>query len=253
MEKQRSFKWLKYILAGVLLLFVITAVGVPFWMASFIMKGRRQTLEEAMAWQSEHYDTSFYDRVEKTDYTVAGFQGYELHVQLLKNPQPTEKYVIISHGYTDNRFGALKYASIYLDLGYNCIIYDLRGHGLNERTFTTYGIRESQDLLRLINDTRSRYPKLTGLGLHGESLGAATSITVLKEKPDIDFVVADCGFADIESVLRGGYKSAHIPEFFVDIADFGARMRYHYSFKEMRPVDALDDNHIPILFIHGES
>lgn len=252
MEKQTSFKWLKYVLAGILLLFVITAVGVPFWMASFIMKGKRQTLEEAMAWQSEHYDTSFYDRVEKTDYTVAGFQGYELHVQLLKNPQPTDQYVIISHGYTDNRCGALKYARIYLDFGYNCIIYDLRGHGLNERTFTTYGIRESQDLLRLINDTKTRYPGLTRLGLHGESLGAATSITVLKEKPDVDFVVADCGFADIESVLRGGYKSAHIPDFFVDIADFGARMRYHYSFKEMRPVDALDDNHIPILFIHGE-
>ena len=117
MEKQTSFKWLKYVLAGILLLFVITAVGVPFWMASFIMKGKRQTLEEAMAWQSEHYDTSFYDRAEKTDYTVAGFQGYELHVQLLKNPQPTDQYVIISHGYTDNRCGALKYARIYLDFG----------------------------------------------------------------------------------------------------------------------------------------
>ena len=38
MEKQTSFKWLKYVLAGILLLFVITAVGVPFLMASFIMK-----------------------------------------------------------------------------------------------------------------------------------------------------------------------------------------------------------------------
>jgi alpha-beta hydrolase superfamily lysophospholipase len=172
-------------------------------------------------------------------------------VQFLKNPKPSTKYVIISHGYTDNHIGALKYAPVYLDLGYNIIVYDLRGHGENEPTFTTYGIREGQDLNCLIKDTRERYSDITELGIHGESLGAATTVTCLKYKPDVDFAVADCGFSDIENVLRELYRNNHVPTVLVDIADIGSRIRYHYSIKAMRPIDSLDGNEIPVLYIHG--
>ena len=237
---------------------LIIAAAVPLltfalmlWLASFVMTGKRQTLDEAWEWQNEHYDASFYEKLEKTDYTVNSFDGYALHVQLLKNPSPTDNYIIISHGYTDNRMGALKYVPIYLEEGFNCIIYDLRGHGENEKTFTTYGIREGEDIAELVKDTRTRYSDISTLGLHGESLGAASTVTSLKYSPDIDFAVADCGFSDIDNVLRGSCKYYHMPEFFVDLADLGARVRYGYSLKSMRPIDSLDDNEVPILFIHG--
>ena len=215
------------------------------------MTGKRQTLEEALAWQSDHYDTSFYEGLEKTDYIVKGYEDYDLHVELLKNPSPTDKYIIVSHGYTDNRMGALKYVEMYMDLGFNCIIYDLRGHGENATDFTTYGVREAQDLKCIVDDTRKRYDDISVLGLHGESLGAATTITSLKYKPEIDFAVADCGFSDIDNVLREGYRNAHAPVFLVDLADFTGKIRYKYSIKEMRPIDSLNDNKVPILFIHG--
>lgn len=230
---------------------VVLGFLIAWLLAGFTMTGKRQTLEEAMLWQSDHYDTSFYEALEKTDYTVTGADGYTLHVQLLKNPEPTDRCIILSHGYTDNRIGSLKYVKMYLDLGYNCIIYDLRGHGENEPAPTTYGILESRDLQALIEDTRTRYPELTQLGLHGESLGAATTITVLKYAPAVDFAIADCGFSDIENVLREGYKNAHVPGFLFDLADLGARLRYHYSLRDMRPIDSLDENRIPVLFIHG--
>lgn len=237
------------LIAAAALLLLILAAACFF--AGFVMTGKRQTLAEAMEWQSAHYDTSFYSNLKKSDYTVAMDDGYVLHAELLENPQPSASYIILSHGYTDNRLGSLKYASMYLDLGYNCILYDLRGHGENEPTFTTYGIREGQDLAALIKDTRERYPEISRLGLHGESLGAASTITALKYHPEFDFVVADCGFSDIENVLREGYKNAHVPTFLFELADLGARIRYHYSLKEMRPIDSLDGNQVPILFIHG--
>lgn len=230
---------------------LVLLIILTLWLPSFVMTGKRQSLTEAFKWQTDHYDTSFYDRLEKMDYTVHGDDGYVLHTELLKNPAGTSKYIILSHGYTDNRMGSLKYVQMYLDLGYNCVIYDLRGHGENETAFTTYGIREGNDLKCIINDTLSRYSDLTQLGLHGESLGAATTITCLKYKPDISFAVADCGFSDIENVLKEGYRNAHVPVFLVDLADIGARIRYHYALKDMRPIDSLDDNTIPVLFIHG--
>ena len=235
----------------ILSVLLILGLLAAWWLAGFTMTGRRQTLEEALQWQSEHYDTSFLQDLEKTDYTVTGADGYLLHVRLLKNPGPTDRYIILSHGYTDNRMGSLKYAEMYLDLGFNCVTYDLRGHGENEPSPTTYGILESLDLKALIEDTRTRYPDLTQLGLHGESLGAATTITVLKYTPQVDFAVSDCGFSDIENVLREGYKIARVPEFLFELADFGARIRYRYALRDMRPIDSLDENLIPILFIHG--
>lgn len=239
------------VVIAVAMALVVLAAAFVWWFPSFVMTGKRQTLEEAMQWQSEHYDTSFYQELERQDYVVEGYDGYLLHAELLLNPQPTDRYVILSHGYTDNRLGSLKYVPMYLARGHNCIVYDLRGHGENEPTFTTYGILEGRDLACLVKDTRERYRNLTQLGLHGESLGAASTISSLKWHPDVDFVVADCGFSDIENVLREAYRNAHVPEALFDVASFGSSLRYHYALKDMRPIDSLAENDVPILFVHG--
>ena len=236
------------IIAAVLLVLLL---GAGFFVARFSLGVHPQPLAEARNWQEEHYDLSWYDPMEKTDYTVSGFDGYQLHAQLLKNPADLGRYVIISHGYTDNRFGALKYAKIYLELGFHVIVYDLRGHGLNEPARCTYSALERKDLLALIGDSSRRYPDMTLLGLHGESLGAATSIAALEDKPPVDFVVADCGFADIASVLKNGIKAMHMPAFPVDIASAWAKLLCGYSYSGMRPIDSLSNNTVPILFIHG--
>ena len=242
---------MKWIIIVVVLL-VIALIVFGLYLAKYSLGIQAQTLEEARKWQADHYDLTFYDEVEKEDYTVKSYDGYVLHVQYLKNAKESHKYVIISHGYTDNHIGSLKYARVYLNLGFHVVLYDLRGHGENEPTFCTYSIREAKDLNVLIEDTRKRYPDAQVLGIHGESLGSATSIAVLQYKPQIDFVVADCGFSEIASVMANGLKMMKLPEGLSKVASLCAKMRYGYSYEEMRPIDALKDNAIPICFIHGE-
>lgn len=237
----------------ILCVLMVLAVALGIGLAVFSCHIRRQTLEQAKAWQAEHYDISWYETIEKTDYSVKSYDGYNLHVQFLRNPEmATERYVVISHGYSDNRIGSLKYSLIYFNLGYNVIIYDLRGHGENRPTFCTYSLRESRDLLAVLEDTQARYPEARVLGIHGESLGAGTSIACLKEKPAIDFVVADCGFSEITPVLKDGMRSANLPEWLVDYASVFTKLLYGVSYQEMRPIDSLGENEIPILFFHGE-
>jgi len=225
--------------------------GFGFALAGYSMRIKAQTLSEARRWQEEHYDISWYDPLEKCDYTLESYDGYVLHVQRLNHPRKTDRYVILSHGYTDNRMGSLKYARMYLELGFSVILCDLRGHGENAPTFCTYSARESRDLDALIRDSRERCPDMTVLGLHGESLGGATSIAVLKYKPQIDFVVDDCGFSEIESVLEAGLRKNHLPGFLVRLASLCARLRFGFSYGQMRPIDSLAENTVPILFIHG--
>lgn len=236
----------------ILAVLCVLFVALGFFLADYSMKIRRQTLEQARKWQSEHYDISWYDTIKKQDYTVQSYDGYVLHVQKIFNPQPTDRYMLISHGYTDNHIGSLKYTRMYLELGFNVILYDLRGHGENEPTFCTYSIRERRDLEALIRDSRARYPEAKVLGIHGESLGSATSIAVLEYKPPIDFVVADCGFSEITTVMQGGLKGMHLPAWLVHWASVCAKLRFGYYYHQMRPIDSLADNRIPILFIHGD-
>ena len=238
------------IIPAIIVFLAFLAVCAGIKIADYAMTGSRQTHDEAIKWQSEHYDISWFDRDRLVNYTVAGYEGYELHVSLYPADTPSDKYMIISHGYTDNRFGNLKYMRLYLPLGYNIIIYDLRGHGENAPAPTTYGIYEAKDLMCVIDDTKKRYDVGT-LGLHGESLGAATTVTSLKYLPPVDFAVADCPFADIKNVLKKGLKDSAIAPLVIALGSFGAQLKYHLSFNDMTPVDAVKDNLVPLLLIHG--
>ena len=242
----------KTLFAAAGILTVLTGLS-GFGFADFVMSGgKRQTLAEARKWQEDHYDISWYDSLQKEEYIVEGFEGYALHTVLCKNPVQSGKYVILTHGYSDNRFGSLKYMKIYLDRGYNCIIYDLRGHGENEKTWTSYGVREGRDLVRLIEDTRKRYDTIEVLGLHGESLGSATTVSALGHTQDVDFAVCDSGFSDIWNVLMGGFRNKVIGRAVLRISSLCAKKRYGIGFSEMNPIDGLQENKVPLLLIHGE-
>ena len=70
---------------------------------------------------------------------------------------------------------------------------------------------DRNDTQRLYSDLSERYGKDIFLGLHGESLGAATTVRAMMYHPGVKFAVADCGFADIENVLEGVMKYSHLP------------------------------------------
>ncbi len=166
-----------------------------------------------------------------------------------------EKFVIISHGYTYNRYGMLKYASIFRRYGYNCIMYDNRGHGCNAKSIVYFGVKESRDLISVINDTKKRFGKDIKLGLMGESLGASLTIMSLKYKPDVDFVVSDCGYANLVSALKTIMQNyvKYIPMIVLDIASAFSKITNGYNFLDVNPVDCIGDSKVPICFMHGSN
>ena len=242
---------LKFILIVILVIIILRIIAGVF-LSRFSIHIERQSLEDARRWQEDHYDVSWYDHLEKKQYTVESYDHYILHVEYISNPKESRRYILISHGYTDNHIGSLKYTQMYLDLGFNVILYDLRGHGLNEPTYCTYTIRERRDLYALIRDSRKRYPDAELFGIHGESLGSATSIAVLEYQPPVDFVVADCGFSEITSVMVRGLIGMHLPPSLIHPASVITKLTRGHFYREMRPIRSLSENTIPILFIHGQ-
>ena len=243
------------------------SAGASYLVMRELAGGRRQTYDEAFKWQREHSDFSWFSEEDLRQYTITAPDGYVLHAAYLPAREQSDRFMILTHGYTDNMYGSLKYARLYLDLGFHLVVYDLRGHGENEPHFCSYTIFESQDLLAVIEDTKERFhPAL--IGLHGESLGASTTVAALGKLQDqckesgeqpaaeesnakIAFAVSDCGFADFEMLTRYLMKRRSLPESVARGASAMMKLRYGHSFSEMRPVLSLRSNHIPVLFFHG--
>lgn len=188
----------------------------------------------------------------ENEHVVETYDGHKIWVGFVPGNPANNHYVILSHGYTSTRYGMYKYAVLWRKLGYNCVIYDNRGHGVNKPATITFGVRESRDLMSVIEDTYERYGRDIHIGLHGESMGAGLQLMALSHKPKVDFIVNDCGYSEILPVLR--YKvnqGFHLPGWLADLASPYCKLIYGYSFTEVRPIDRLKENEIPICFVHG--
>ncbi len=230
------------------------ALSVIF--ASIIVHGHRQSMDESWQWQQDNVEACRnFTRDMFTEYIVKGPKGEDIHTVYLPAKEPSDYYVILAHGYTDTRWGMMKYVPKYYKLGFNCIMFDERGHGMSAKEVCSYSIKEIDFLIAVIEDTFKRYGDNIKLGLHGESLGGAIVLRSLGcdiVKNRISFVVDDCGFAEIIPVLKIGMKNTHVPQFMVYPASVAAKLIYGNSFTAARPIDYVKGNKVPLMCMHGE-
>lgn len=243
---------LSIIIIGILLLLLIIYLIIGRVLAKFIANPHRYTKEE----QDEYNKKMGYDQgIESMEETPIDFvmkDNYVIHGEYNLVPY-SNVYCILSHGHGSSRDGARKYALIFKELGISTIIYDLRSHGLNSRKPpVTMGYQESKDLSEIIRLTYKKFGMGIDLGLQGVSMGAATSIEVLKYNQNLSFVIEDCGYSDIKNVVGDVISKKHLSKkLFLPVVNLNLKLFYKFSFKDAKPVDSLKNNEVPILFIHG--
>lgn len=193
-----------------------------------------------------------FDELEKDTFTVTSFDGYQLPVEYYPNGD-SRKCVIICHGWGVNRFNGIKYLQLFRRMGYNAVLWDQRGQGTNPITTVTMGIKESKDLLVILQAVRERYGEQF-FGFHGESLGAATVMMALADKPEIGFAIEDCGYGALAPVcLNKAQRDYHMPAVVVVIANLFCRIFAGYAMDKVRPLDVIRENEIPLCIMHGEA
>lgn len=213
-------------------------------------QARASELEIGFSEGIEAYEHAWERRAFSLDCTDAVLSG-----ECIVNPACAGKRaraVIVCHGHTMNRYASLKYAEIFYRAGFHVIVYDERYFGESTGRFCTLGQNEARDLARVIRYARGVFGEDCLIGLHGESMGAATALLVLAyETPD--FVVADCPFADSELLFRQWIeKNLHLPpSLLLPVLEFLARTRYHYIVKDVSPIRAVEASDVPICFMHG--
>lgn len=246
-------------IALIILACIAGLVLILFLLAVFIVSGYfafpyRFTYEDSKKFLLKLNAYGSYDELEKEDYSIILRDGYKVSARFFPQKEKTDKYIIIVHGVTVNQVFDAKYTNLFYKLGYNLITFDQRAHYNNKKTICTMGIKESLDLVDIINDTRNRYGKDIKLSLHGESLGASTVLMALKYIQDLDFVIADCPYMDLSLVAKREAKNHyHMPAFLVNVGGFVGRIFYGYNFTKIRPIDYIKDSTVPLLFCHGKA
>ncbi len=202
---------------------------------------------------AKRFDEVWYNQNFKCELNIDSPNGYSIR-GIMFQPLQTNNTIIISHGVTENKINSVKYARLFERLGYNSVIFDHRRHGESGGKTTSYGYYEKNDLDAVVKTVKAMIGENAILGIHGESMGAATMLLYAGSVEDgADFYISDCAFSDFSMLLKQIAKTEFkygsiIP---IGFADFFVRLRDGYSFKSVTPAEAVTHIEKPVLFIHS--
>ncbi|MFI4913230.1 MAG: alpha/beta hydrolase [Sedimentisphaeraceae bacterium JB056] len=166
--------------------------------------------------------------------------------------------VILVHGlWMDKTLYAFSWGQILSVYGYRVILVDLRGHGRSTGDYITFGSKESDDIVSLI-DSLEKSCLLEGqLILFGESLGAAVAIETAAIDDRVTGVIAISPFVTIRdaaphfSKQRFSFLNMMLGQDGIDRVIDEAGDIGGFSPDANTPLDAVEELEIPVLFIHG--
>ncbi len=178
-----------------------------------------------------------------------------LHADFIFPEKESDVYVIVIHGYTSDPRGMGMYAQKYHELGYNVVMPSLNGHADSEASAITMGWDDRLDIVDWANFVAENYPE-SKIILHGESMGAATTMmTTGEELPEnVKCAVADCGYTSVWDIFSNKIKNNFkMPEFpTLHSANLVNKIYAGFDFKEASAVEQLKKSKTPTIFIHGD-
>jgi len=234
----------------------LLAAGLGLYMSQRIVYMMRK--DEKLIYDREvkakRIDPVRYDELPKQEVWINSPFGYLIKAVVVRPYPDRKKYMIFSHGVTENKTNSIKYMDLFLKRGFNAIIYDHRRHGESEGKTTSYGYFEKYDLKAVVDYLLSTEGEDVFFGIHGESMGAATTILYAGSLEDrADFYIVDCPFSDFREQLAYLFsKEMKLPgKWFLPLADLFVRIRGGFRLKTVSPIQVIQNIHKPVLFIHS--
>ncbi|KMY54679.1 hypothetical protein AC623_12675 [Bacillus sp. FJAT-27231] len=204
--------------------------------------------------EAKRLDVQQYEQLPKEEVWIDSPFGYRLRAVFV-TPYPGGPYMIFCHGVTETKINSIKYMNLFLERGFNGVLYDHRRHGESGGKTTSYGYYEKEDLQAVVNELLRREGNDVSFGIHGESMGAATTLLYAGLVEDrADFYIADCPFSDFRTQLihqmKREIKAA--PRLLVHLADWAVLLRGRFRLADVSPLKAVKNIEKPVLFIHSE-
>ncbi|WP_240508089.1 alpha/beta hydrolase [Virgibacillus indicus] len=201
----------------------------------------------------EWVDNQDFEQWEMESYDGLKLQGYYLEAK-----EPTDKTVVLAHGYLGRARDMGLYGQYYYEeLGYNIFTADLRGHGQSEGEYIGFGWHDRLDYLDWIDKVLERTGSDSEIVLHGVSMGAATMLMTSGEDlpENVKAIVADSPYTSVYDMFDYQMgRMFHLPAFpILPSTSLITQMRAGYSLTEASALDQVKKAEVPILYIHGNA
>lgn len=191
------------------------------------------------------------------DVYITARDDIRLHALYFPAENSDNKIVIFHHGYTSKAIDNVNHLKFFHDMGYDALLLDLRAHGESGGKYVGYGVLDRFDTQMWVRYVRERFGNDIRIVLHGTSMGATTALMALgvpEVQKEVSAVIADCGFTSRDEIFAHVVKkNYHLPTFpMMQINNLYSKKAAGYKGNEYSTVDALENNQVPVLFIHGE-
>ena len=147
------------------------------------------------------------DGFELRAWFISGLSADDIRRRELKAIQARRPTVILCHDLYGVRDQMLPMAKIFYEAGYNCLLFDFRGHGESGGGYTSFGLREKRDVLAAVSYVRQRAADMPWIDpqrvvVFGVGMGAVAAMTAATEDPHISAVIADTPFQSLDEEFR---------------------------------------------------
>ncbi len=191
-----------------------------------------------------------------TDTVLISSKGKKMYSTIFVQPEKTNKWAIVIHGYTSMPRGMADQAFYFYKQGYNVLLPNLISFGKDEQRYCTMGYHDKdyiKDWVNYIVDIDSS----AKIAILGVSMGSATTMLTTGEADlpsNVKCAVADCGYTscwdEYVSQCKAMYNMPAFP--FMNAANTVSKLRGNFDFKKCSPIQAVARSKTPTLFIHGE-
>lgn len=182
-------------------------------------------------------------------------QGIKQDAWYVKTATPTNKTVVVVHGFSQSKEKMKAYGWLFHQMGYNVLMPDNMAAGASQGRIIGYGWNDRLNLIKWTHILAERNSK-SEIIWFGLSMGAATVMMASGEEfpHQVGAIIADAGYTSVWDELTYQAKEMYqLPAFPILYAVSSlSKLRAGFSYGEASSVNQLKKNTLPTLFIHGD-
>lgn len=188
---------------------------------------------------------------------IVSAEGYRLRGDLYTMNPGTRTVVVALHGYHGGGLYDMgRFLPMYRDLGFDCLIPQMRCHGESEGRYITFGLCEQVDGIAWCRRLEEIYGTDMKILLHGASMGAVTALMMCRNRmlPDtVKGCVADSAFDSMENLWE--YRYRRVPKILrkaaMELMNLWFLLLANVDMKDIAVPEGDVPRKFPALFVHG--
>ncbi|MDD5566945.1 MAG: alpha/beta fold hydrolase [Patescibacteria group bacterium] len=198
------------------------------------------------------HTTLEYENVSFTSTDNVALKGWFIPAKnkVPEKPSPT---VIVLHGLGLSKSQSLDW-SYFLANDYNLFLFDFRAHGASSGKNTTFGNKETKDVLGAIEYLKRRPDvDITRVAVYGFSMGASAGIMAAAITADIRVIIADSPYAHLSREVENLYSRYWIfQKPLAWLTGLWARFLIQTNPADVAPAESIKLTTAPVLLMAGE-